>query len=522
VASLVPERHPVVSPARGGVTSRASARAPQKRRRTNRAAAHHQTQWSSNGAAAATARHWHVRRRSGGALSAGSLIPMLDSPRFRSAFATFALFTLLAGDVWRYSITWWGFGVIALAMVVVCVLFLVHERARWSVWRLPYPLIAFVALFTLSISWSFYPGASALGIVVTWMTVAGGVTLALILSRDQFLVALSRALKLILSASLLFELVVSLFIRTPVLPAWVDYGSTTDLPKLLYWSRNELLTGGKIQGIVGNSNLLSMVALLALIAFSIQLARAVAARQRRVTSAAWVAFAVLMIALSRSATILVAVAVLVVVLAFVLSVRWARTVAVKAVVTFAYLGVIVSGIVVAVANSSAIFALLGKSSDLTGRGDIWAAVIGLAEQRPVQGWGWVSYWVPWVKPFDTLAFEGGVRQLHAHNAWLDIWLQLGVIGLVIFGGLVLGVLLRSWVVATNRPVLSTGAPGVWNATSLLPLLVMVALLVQSITESRLIVEYGLALLVYLAVSLKREWNTVPGAFESVRQPTERI
>ena len=55
-----------------------------------------------------------------------------------------------------------------------------------------------------------------------------------------------------------------------------------------------------------------------------------------------------------------------------------------------------------------------------------------AQERPVQGWGWVSYWVPWVAPFDTLAFNNGVRQLHAHNAWLDVWMQLGILGLLAF------------------------------------------------------------------------------------------
>jgi exopolysaccharide production protein ExoQ len=443
----------------------------------------------------------------GGAGSAsGSLKPMLDSQRFRSAFVSFALFTLLAGDAWRYSISWWGFSVIAVVITGIAIALLVRDRAKWSPARLPYPLIVFLALATVSIAWSFYPWASVLGVLVTWMTVVGGVTFAVILTREQFILALGRALKVILAASLLFELVVSLFVRAPLLPAWVNYGTTVDLPKLYYWSRDVLFTGGKIQGIVGNSNLLSMVALLGLIVFALQFAKALSTRRSRVTTGLWLLLAVVMIGLSRSATILVAIAVLAVLLTFVLAIRAARSTAVKAVVSVGFGALIVGGGIGALTQRTMVFALLGKSDDLTGRGQIWDAVIGLAEQRPVQGWGWVSYWVPWVKPFDNLAYADGVRQLHAHNAWLDVWLQLGVIGLIVFAGLVLGVVLRAWVVATNRPVLATGRPGRWRASSLFPLLTAVALLVQSLTESRLIVEGGLALLVYLAVSLKREWG----------------
>jgi len=44
--------------------------------------------------------------------------------------------------------------------------------------------------------------------------------------------------------------------------------------------------------------------------------------------------------------------------------------------------------------------------------------------------------MPWAAPFDTLAFRNGVRQLQAHNAWLDVWFQLGVIGVAIFAAFI--------------------------------------------------------------------------------------
>jgi len=429
----------------------------------------------------------------------------LDGRRFRMGFAVVALFTVLAGDAWRYSISWYGFGVVAVGITAVALLLLVRERANWRVSTLPYPLLAFVALATVSVAWSFYPGATALGLLATYLAIAVGLALAVSLPWADLLVALGRTLRIILGLSLLFEVIVSVFIRAPLLPFWpspgVDYDNLpAKIPKLLFWSRNELFEAdGKIQGIVGNSSLLGFVALLALIVFGIQFAAKTVTRATGVTS---IVIAALVIYLTRSATITIALVVLAAVVVAVLLLR--RFEETRGRVWAGILVLVAAGIAVMVTFPTQLLALVGKSSDLTHRVDIWAAVINLAQERPVFGWGWVSYWVPWVAPFDTLASNSGVRQLHAHNAWLDIWLQLGIVGLIIFGALVLSTLVRSFIFATSRPVSLPGQLHSYTWESLLPLLVIVALLVQSVAESRLIVEYGVVLLTLIAVRTKRE------------------
>ncbi len=86
-------------------------------------------------------------------------------------------------------------------------------------------------------------------------------------------------------------------------------------------------------------------------------------------------------------------------------------------------------------------------------------------QRPAAGWGWVGYWPPWVPPFDDLLLVNRVQVMHAHNAWLDVWLQLGIIGLVVFGAYVLSTLVRSWSVALDRPAPGGEACGTGPSTS---------------------------------------------------------
>jgi O-antigen ligase len=103
--------------------------------------------------------------------------------------------------------------------------------------------------------------------------------------------------------------------------------------------------------------------------------------------------------------------------------------------------------------------------------------------------------------------RGGVQVMHAHNAWLDVWLQLGILGLVVFGLLVVSTLGRSWLMATDRLArvdagTTVGAHTGYSWVAMLPLLVLTAELVQSLAESRLLIEGGWILLIIFAVKTK--------------------
>ena len=435
------------------------------------------------------------------------------------------LFVLLAGDAWRYTIGWWAYAALALAIVAASVALLVRRRSRWSVRRLPYPLLGFLALATASIAWSFYPGATALGLAATWSTVIGGLALAVVYSWDELLKGLGTAVRIILGLSILFELYVALIMRSPILPLvpspGVDYSNLDSVPKMLYWSRNELfevLDGGRIQGITGNSVLLAFVALLGVIVICLQLA---GGSVRKRTGIPWLGLAVACLAFTRSGTITVALAAVIVVAIVALALRRASTPRARTATGLVALVLVLAGAVSAFVLQREVLALLGKSEDLTGRLGIWSKVIDLAQQRPAFGWGWISHWVPWVPPFDDLVFRNGVRQLHAHDAWLDIWLQLGFVGVVVFGILVAGALVRSWSFAIDLPQFGEGRGSNYTAVSLLPVLVLVALLVQSIAESRLLVEGGLALLVVIAVKTRTadRSSIAPPTAQQLRAPS---
>ncbi|TFC68477.1 MULTISPECIES: O-antigen ligase [unclassified Cryobacterium] len=429
-------------------------------------------------------------------------MPAVQSRFVVRTFATLVFFSVLAGQFWRSLFGWWGYGAIALVIVVSSVVALVKLNPDWMWSRFPKSLIAFLGLATLSLAWSFYLGASLIGVTLQWATTLAALFLALCLSWAELLRTLAAALRWILALSLAFELIVALFVRQAVLPFWVDYG-TRNVPESYYWTRGILLQGGPIEGIVANRNLLGFVALIAVIVFAVQLAAGTVSRN---WGLAWLGLGVFVLLLTRSATVTLAAAAVAAALLFALWARRRLPEGRRPVYLVAGASVVVGGVGL-VALTPQLLALLGKSADLTGRLDIWRSVAGLAAERPVFGWGWVSYWAPWVEPFEGLAVRRGVVYLQAHNAWLDVWLQLGVLGLIIFAAAVFSTLWRCWFLAVDRPRRALADTEPYAASALLPLLLLVALIAQSLAESRILIESGWLLLVVLAVITKRQQAT---------------
>ncbi len=412
----------------------------------------------------------------------------------RVALTALTLFTLLAGDFWRYLLSWWGWGIVVAILLAGWVALAIKTRVDPR--RIPIALAAFILVAALSTIWSAYPVTTLLAVSTTAATVFVGVIMAATVSLDQLLRALGVAARWIIGLSLLFEFVVATIIRRPILPLWVDY--EPPIPAPFYWSRGDLFevfAGGRIQGIVGNANLLGTVAALALIVFAVQL---VDRRVPIVTGWFWIGASVVTVLLTESATITVVLAGCAFTLGVVVLAR--RYPHRRKTVYVATVGIGVLGTVIAIAVREQLLDLLGRSGDLTNRLGIWEQVIGLWAERPILGWGWISYWAPWVEPFNDLVIINGVTYLQAHSAWLDVAVQLGAVGLALFTVTVLTAVLRcaSWSIDAAE-----GEQGHTAALRLLPALVMTLLVVQSFAESRLLVEAGLVLFTFFAVASMR-------------------
>ncbi|QUY63618.1 Exopolysaccharide production protein [Gulosibacter molinativorax] len=425
------------------------------------------------------------------------------------------LILVFAGDLFRYTIGWVGYAIVVVAIVALAVVAYAKARPPLRIQHLPTSLLAFVGWCLVSVFWSRYPLETVAGSLVQIVTAFVALTMAVTLTRFQFIRALGVGMRLLVASSLLFELIAALFFREGVIPpTYLRPGvlenllATDDIPSPLpvgfYWSRSDLFDGGPIQGIMGNRNLLAMVALLALIVTAAQLFDGVIGKIHGIVS---IVLASVALALTDSATAYVA-------LAFILfgtvlvylgrklrrAWRW---------VMYAVVGIgLLGGSYLAVAFNEQLFALMNRSSDMTGRGDIWRAVFKLGSESPVVGIGWISYWAPWLPEFDDLAIVQGMAYHQAHNAFFDVWMQVGFIGVALFIGLVFTTFIRTWWIAINRPdtpmVASRRDPahGHLSGITTIPFLIMVALVVQGMTESRLIVEGGWFMLTYFAIYSK--------------------
>lgn len=402
-------------------------------------------------------------------------------------FAFTALFSLWDGDGLRDLLSWWGFSSLSLLLLIVGIVVLVQERRHLR--RLlrrttTLPLLLFVGVSLLSTVWSAYPSSTLLTCFVQLSTTAVAIALVLAQPIGRLVAIFTLMIHVHLALSLVFEAIVPFLPGHQLMPFFTDYSAGA--PGAFYWSQGLLYKGQRIQGIVGNANLTCFLALLGMITVGCLLA---ARRMDRRLGVAALALDLLLFGLTRSATVLVAAGTVVAATLLMLGYRHIRghgrvlltagAVAIVAVATF---------------SSSAVFdpvlRLLGKGDDLTGRLEIWHIVGTLVVQRPLLGWGYVGWWVPWSAPFDNLVVRAGVTYLQAHNAFFDVELQLGLVGLAALALLVGSVAFRALRLASVRAPLT-----------LLPLLLLAALLTQALAESRLLIEGNWALLAMLCTAL---------------------
>ncbi|RIX26611.1 O-antigen ligase family protein [Amnibacterium setariae] len=405
----------------------------------------------------------------------------------RDGYVLVALFSLWNGDGMRDLLSWWGFGAVSLLLLAGAVVLLRQERRRARTllvsWR-AVPIAAFIALCLVSTSWSDYPALTIVGCLIQIATATVGVAICLARPPVRLAVLFAIVLQATLGISVLFEIGVALSPGGQILPLWTNYSA--NVPGAYYWSNGLIFQGGRIQGFTANANLLCFQALLAAVVTA-SLAQARLLAVRLLVPA--LLLDALVLVLSRSATVIIAGGVVVVAALVIAGLRrfgpGGRAALLGASVLFvALVGVGSSRI------SEPFLRLLGKGDDFTGRLEIWRLVGGLVKDEPILGWGWISYWAPWVHPFNGLVVRDGVQYLQAHNAYLDVQMQLGIPGLFALVAVIGSAVYRALRLAlTARPL------------AVLPLLLLAALLTQAIAESRLLIEGNWALLVALSVAL---------------------
>lgn len=385
----------------------------------------------------------------------------------------------------------YGSAILSLVLWLV-----VRPSVQWR--RLPWFAAGYVGLAVLSLLWTAWSTTSLITLGLLLSTTIHGVFAASVLTWRELVRAIASALKWILALSILFELWVSLVWGGPILPGFAR--PEGDIDPIVLWSRDNLLDGGRIQGLFGNSNALAYVALLAMVVFAVRFA---SRAPHRLLLAGWFALAAFLFVRAGSATAYLAAAMTAVVLVTVLLMRTTRRPGERTRYYVVYAVVAVGGFLALWFARDAVFSLLGRSADLTGRESIWEAVLARAAERPVLGWGFATPWVPTDPAFDRWIVDHGETVMQAHNMWIDVFLQLGVVGVVLMALTYLAFLWRSWFFAVDRPRWDLVADRPFTALTLLPTLTAAQLLVQGLAESSPLLGWGWMFLVMFAFKIKQ-------------------
>jgi exopolysaccharide production protein ExoQ len=365
-----------------------------------------------------------------------------------------------------------------------------------------------VAWATLSLTWSAWPATTALTLLLLWITTLQALFIGSVLTWRELVRAAASALKWVMALSFLFELWVWVFVRAPLMPGFVV--EKADDP-IEYWSRDNLFEWDKrIQGIMGNANLLAPAALLAIIVFSIRLA---SGAPRRTFLWIWIALSGFLFLRAGSATAYLTAAAVAVVLVTVLLMRRATKPGERTKYYVGYIVVGLGGLVALWLLRDAIFTGLGRSADLTGRERIWEAVLSRAAERPWTGWGFATPWVPSDPAFDGWIIDHGQTVMQAHNMWVDVAMQLGIVGVVLLALFYFAFIWRAWFFAVDRPRWDLRADRPYSPLTLLPTLVGAIVLVQGLAESSPLLLWGWLFVVMLGAKIKQSPHVGVGPAE---------
>ena len=420
----------------------------------------------------------------------------------------FVLFMSLSGTGWVNAL-----GELTTTIITICggvlsaVLWIVlRPHLQWR--RLPWFVLAYVAWATLSLTWSAWPATTALTLLLLWITTLQALFIGTVLTWRELVRAAASALKWAMALSFLFELWVWIFVRAPLLPGFVV--ETADDP-IEYWSRDNLFEWDRrIQGIMGNANLLAPAALLAIIVFSIRLA---SGAPRRTFLWIWIGLSAFLFLRAGSATAYLTAAAVAVVLVTVLLMRRATRPGERTKYYIGYVAVGLGGLVALWLLRDAIFTGLGRSADLTGRERIWEAVLSRAEERPWTGWGFATPWVTSDPAFDGWIIDHGQSVMQAHNMWVDVAMQLGIVGIVLLALVYLAFVWRAWFFAVDRPRWDLRADRPYSPLTLLPTLVGAIVLVQGLAESSPLLLWGWLFVVMLGGKIKQSPHVGVGPAE---------
>ena len=355
--------------------------------------------------------------------------------------------------------------------------------------RFPSTISMFVLWCALTCIWSIDPALSAQYWVLQSVLTLVAIAVAVALPLTSLVESLILSFQWIIGSSIILEAVGAFLDQGPHAPPTLR--GRGHLPASAYWVDGRLLEGGPIQGFPGNRNPLAFVALLLAVCLVL---RYMQTRASLPWTLAWLAASGVTLALTQSATVALSTAGCFVVLAG-LVVQRNVPVRLRLRVVGIFTGIGVVAAIIAFFARHWIADAFGRSPDMSGRSVIWHSVAPLIADKPIGGWGWFIGWPTWLEPFAALVVrEDGTSTNQAHNVYVEAALTTGLVGAFLVTSAIIWTLYRVVKVAVAHI-----DDNLWDV---IPAVLMIAMFIQSFTESRLLFEGNWMLFVIIATWVK--------------------
>jgi len=145
-------------------------------------------------------------------------------------------------------------------------------------------------------------------------------------------------------------------------------------------------------------------------------------------------------------------------------------------------------------GAESVLAFFGEDVTLTGRAEFWPIIFTKIQEQPLFGYGYETFWYNGINgPSADIAYAtmSGFVPTHAHNGFLQLWLHLGFVGVLLFVVGLWTTILRS--IAFFRARRSFEA--------MFPLLYCTLIIMFNLSESAILEYNQLTWVTYVAIAL---------------------
>lgn len=141
-------------------------------------------------------------------------------------------------------------------------------------------------------------------------------------------------------------------------------------------------------------------------------------------------------------------------------------------------------------NVDVLFGYFGKDTNLSGRTDLWPLVFDMIWKQPWLGYGYSAFWNGWNGESAYIWRIANWTPTHPHNGFLELWLDLGLLGLIVFIlGFCINYARSIALIRMNR-----------NIENLLPALHLSLIILSNITETALLKNDSFTWIMYISLS----------------------